>query len=133
MLQYNVEIFITCNVFLDSLPTVQQVAKVFLNSFVRPSVYQPKRQINNAFRDLLLILDSSGSIGSERYTNAKGSLSEMLGLMCPTPDPFGKDLNRVALLTYSTTVTESFDFKADSSCYDISRLSDRRNMYKSSF
>ncbi|WAR09886.1 COMA1-like protein [Mya arenaria] len=61
-------------------------------------------------RDLLIILDSSGSIGPSDFDNAKTQLSRLVGMFCPTPDPFAGDHQRAALLVFDHGVNEIFDF-----------------------
>lgn len=62
----------------------------------------------------MIILDSSGSIGSHDFELAKEKLSDLLALICPVPDPFishgTSGYNRVALIQFSDTVAEEFDF-----------------------
>ncbi|WAR09619.1 VWA1-like protein [Mya arenaria] len=61
-------------------------------------------------RDLLIILDSSGSIEQNNFENAKTQLSRLVGMFCPTPDPFAGDHQKAAMLSFSTRVHEIFDF-----------------------
>ncbi|XP_052812426.1 fibropellin-1-like isoform X6 [Mya arenaria] len=61
-------------------------------------------------RDLLIILDSSGSIGPSDFDNAKTQLSRLVGMFCPTPDPFAGDHQKAALLVFDHGVDEIFDF-----------------------
>ncbi|WAR23212.1 hypothetical protein MAR_036881 [Mya arenaria] len=39
-------------------------------------------------RDLLIILDGSGSIGATNFHDTKNQLARLLGMLCPTSDPF---------------------------------------------
>lgn len=77
--------------------------------------------ITSEVRDLLIIVDSSGSIGSSSFKGAKEDLASMLDLLCPNPDPFFRDssafYNQAALIEFSDDVLEIFDFddKADTS------------------
>lgn len=71
------------------------------------------------FRDLLIILDSSGSIGDENYDRAKRSISQLLKTLCPSPDPFGERYHHAGFIVYSTNVQMVFDFSAYNSIYDI--------------
>jgi hypothetical protein len=66
-------------------------------------------------RDLVLILDSSGSIGNTSFIDAKKQLSKLIGLLCPI-NPFDRivgfpyQYNQAAMVTYSTNVTTNFYF-----------------------
>ncbi|WAR23211.1 COCA1-like protein [Mya arenaria] len=60
-------------------------------------------------RDLLVIVDGSGSIGPTNFNDAKYQLASLLGMLCPTPDPF-KVYQRAALIEFSSNVREIFDF-----------------------
>lgn len=71
------------------------------------------------FRDLLIILDSSGSIGSENYDRAKSSISQLLKTLCPSPDPFGERYHHAGFIVYSTYTQLVFDFSVYNSIYDI--------------
>ncbi|CAC5389948.1 unnamed protein product [Mytilus coruscus] len=66
------------------------------------------------FRDLFIIIDSSGSIGCRNFEIVKEQLGELLSLFCPVPDPFYSNLhkayNRAALIKFSNNVIEEFDF-----------------------
>ncbi|WAR04018.1 COCA1-like protein [Mya arenaria] len=59
--------------------------------------------------DLLIILDGSGSIGATNFQDTKNQLARLLGMLCPTPDPF-KGYQQAALIEFSSTVREIFDF-----------------------
>lgn len=59
--------------------------------------------------DLLLIVDSSGSISEGDFNTKKEQLSRLMGSLCPQPDPFNGS-HRAALLRYSTDAQEIFDF-----------------------
>lgn len=76
-----------------------------------------KRQTSAAkVRDLLVILDSSGSIGASSYSTAKTELGKLLALLCPRPNPFDNTnpaYQQVAMIAFSTTSVEVFDFKAN--------------------
>ncbi|WAR04019.1 COCA1-like protein [Mya arenaria] len=60
-------------------------------------------------RDLLVIVDGSGSIGPTNFNDTKYQLARLLGMLCPTPDPF-KVYQRAALIEFSSNVREIFDF-----------------------
>ncbi|WAR10110.1 hypothetical protein MAR_035186 [Mya arenaria] len=50
-------------------------------------------------RDLLIILDSSGSIGQNNFDNAKAQLSRLVGMFCPYPGMrFRADVKQAVLL-----------------------------------
>lgn len=102
-------------------PTVQATAKEVIVSFLQRQLKQnPSRRITKReapiglFRDLLIIVDSSGSVGSSHFEIAKQQLGELLGLLCPSPDPFVSNsiyaYHRAALIQYSRNVVEEFDF-----------------------
>ena len=61
-------------------------------------------------RDLLIILDSSGSIGSSNFIKVKKNLAELLGMLCPDPDPFARFYQHAALIDFASTTVEVFDF-----------------------
>ena len=75
-------------------------------------------------RDLVLIMDSSGSIGSKSFTEAKNQTSRLIGLLCPIP-PFDRIINfpyqynQAAMVTYSTGVVNNFDFSTYSTTVDV--------------
>lgn len=66
------------------------------------------RQIGQ-LRDLLIIMDSSGSVSRRDFNVAKFQLARLLGMLCPSPDPFNGN-QRVALIQYSNVVRDVFDF-----------------------
>lgn len=61
-------------------------------------------------RDLLIVLDSSGSISSAAFNRTKQNLVELLAMLCPDPEPFGQLYNHAALIDFSDSVVEIFDF-----------------------
>jgi hypothetical protein len=75
-------------------------------------------------RDLVLILDSSGSIGISNFSLAKEQLSKLVGLLCPIP-PFDRivgfpyQYNQAAMLTYSTDVLTNFYFNTHNTTVSI--------------
>ncbi|CAG2188321.1 COL12A [Mytilus edulis] len=104
-------------------PTVQatatQVITGFLQRNLKPNHSSHRRMVKRSdpiglFRDLLIIIDSSGSIGSSSYEIAKRQTGELIGLLCPVPDPFNSrrlnGYNRAALIQFSTNAVEEFDF-----------------------
>ncbi|CAG2223327.1 unnamed protein product [Mytilus edulis] len=103
-------------------PTIQSIAKTVITKFLQKNLKTnptSSRETVNAkvpglFRDLLIILDSSGSIGSGNFEIVKEQLGELLGLLCPSTDPFISNkrtvYNRAALIQYSNNVVEEFDF-----------------------
>jgi hypothetical protein len=106
-------------IFSGRIPTIQETATNVKDFFLRPTG-QTKSTINNNQtedlpRDLVLILDSSGSIGTDGFILAKEQLSTLVGLLCPI-DPFSRTVgfpylyNQAAMVTYSTHVTTNFYF-----------------------
>ncbi|XP_063398169.1 collagen alpha-1(XII) chain-like [Mytilus trossulus] len=102
-------------------PTIQSTANTVITSFLQtnPTSSQGtvKAKVPGVFRDLLIILDSSGSIGSGSFEIVKEQLGELLGLLCPSTDPFISNkrtvYNRAALIQYSNNVVEEFDFNGN--------------------
>jgi len=68
----------------------------------------------NGSRDLLIILDSSGSIGKTAYHKSLDDIYKLVSIMCPSPEPFVKSnshgYNQLALLQFSTGVKTSITF-----------------------
>ncbi|XP_071121331.1 cartilage matrix protein-like [Mytilus edulis] len=103
-------------------PTIQSTANTVITSFLQKKLMRNpssspgtvKAKVPGDFRDLLIILDSSGSINSRNFKIVKEQLSELLGLLCPSTDPFISNkrtvYNRAALIQYSNNVVEEFDF-----------------------
>ncbi|WAR15140.1 COEA1-like protein [Mya arenaria] len=60
-------------------------------------------------RDLLVIVDGSGSIGATNFQKIMNQMARLLGMLCPTPDPF-KGYQQAALIEFSGNVREIFDF-----------------------
>jgi hypothetical protein len=62
----------------------------------------------NGSRDLLIILDSSGSIGKTAFHKSLDDIFKLVSVMCPSPEPFAKSnshgYNQLALLQFSTGV-----------------------------
>lgn len=56
-------------------------------------------------------MDSSGSVGSADFSEAKIQLGRLLGLLCPLDNPFEQGFQHAAMLQFSSSVTEIFDFK----------------------
>lgn len=103
-------------------PTIQSIANTVITSFLQKNLKTNttssrgtvKAKVPGLFRDLLIILVSSGSIGSGNFEIVKEQLGELLGLLCPSTDPFISNkrtvYNRAALIQYSNNVVEEFDF-----------------------
>ncbi|XP_063398168.1 collagen alpha-1(XII) chain-like [Mytilus trossulus] len=103
-------------------PTIQSTANTVITSFLQKKIKTNsttsqgtvKAKVPGVFRDLLIILDSSTSIGSGNFEIVKEQLGELLGLLCPSTDPFISNkrtvYNRAALIQYSNNVVEEFDF-----------------------
>jgi hypothetical protein len=106
-------------------------AKNVQNFFARPNGIVLSQTIKSSpsrsqdlSRDLVIIMDSSGSIGSNGFQVAKEQTAKLMGLLCPTA-PFDKiagfpyQYNQAAMLTYSTNVVENFDFNRYSTTVNI--------------
>ncbi|WAR09608.1 NOTC1-like protein [Mya arenaria] len=89
-------------------PSVPVTATNMVSGFVTPSGTGSTGY--GQLRDLLIILDSSTSIGVKNFTDAKTQLSRLVALFCPSPDPFAGDHQKAALLVYNSRVYEIFDF-----------------------
>lgn len=111
-------------------PTIQATAVQIVTNFLHRDVkpipssshsYSRRDDSIGYFRDLLIIIDSSGSVGSENFNIAKQQVSELLGLLCPRPDPFNRKngFNRAALIQFSGKVIEEFDFAAKKNLADL--------------
>ncbi|VDI34916.1 Hypothetical predicted protein [Mytilus galloprovincialis] len=97
--------------------TANQVITSFLQRNLKTDPAPPRGTVQSKiglFRDLLIIIDSSGSIGSRNFEIAKKQLGELLSLICPLPDPFDSKVhngnNRAALIQFSDVVIKEFDF-----------------------
>jgi hypothetical protein len=68
-------------------------------------------------------MDSSGSIGQTNFQKANKEISTLIGLLCPE-NPFNKmngqyQYNQAAMLTFSSTVYQNFDFDDYATTEDI--------------
>lgn len=108
--------------------TASQIVTSFLHRNVKPNTLSPRSNYKRdvpigLFRDLLIIIDSSGSVGHTNFNIAKQQVAELLGLLCPLPDPFNTyrntGYNRAALIQYSRRVVEEFDFNAKKNIADL--------------
>ncbi|XP_060562462.1 uncharacterized protein LOC132722054 isoform X3 [Ruditapes philippinarum] len=103
-------------------PSVNVTAKNVQNFFARPNgnyfrdaKESTQSQNLHLSRDLVIIMDSSGSILSHRFKVAKEQTAKLIGLLCPN-NPFDKipgfpyQYNQAAMLTFSSEVVENFDF-----------------------
>ncbi|XP_053395026.1 uncharacterized protein LOC128555742 [Mercenaria mercenaria] len=123
--------------YTDNVPSVNVTAKHVKSYFVRPNGnYNGDNQnVQGMPRDLLIIMDSSGSIRSSRYEDAKIQTSKLIGLLCPTDVPFDKvagqpyQYNQAAMLTYSDIVEETFDFKRYNTTADIQNAISRATYF----
>jgi hypothetical protein len=68
--------YIFCYIF--TAITINSTSEHFGDLFVRPPT-EP--------RDLLLIIDGSGSTGSQPFVKVLEDLSELIGMFCPLNDP----------------------------------------------
>ncbi|KAK3105890.1 hypothetical protein FSP39_007994 [Pinctada imbricata] len=89
----------------DKIPTPKKVAKHFGRQFVRPDPQYP--------RDIIVIIDSSGSIGKQLFDRALPDLAELVGYFCPEPDPFVPQNNsfyhRLGVIQFSTVTEDIFN------------------------
>ncbi|VDI73894.1 Hypothetical predicted protein [Mytilus galloprovincialis] len=106
--------------------TANHVITNFLQRNLKTDPAPPQGTVQSKiglFRDLLIIIDSSGSIGSDNFDIAKRQLGDLLSLLCPLPDPFDASVhngnNRAALIQFSDNVIEEFDFDGN---HDIAEL-----------
>jgi hypothetical protein len=129
IISYYLAISLTIAIYLTGkTPDVNETANSLLNFFLRPSGQALVTSLKTlAFstvshrsqapmvRDLVLILDSSGSIGTTSFDLAKEPLSKLIGLLCPAK-PFDRipgypyQYNQASMVTYSTDVFKNFDF-----------------------
>ncbi|XP_064601085.1 von Willebrand factor A domain-containing protein 1-like [Liolophura sinensis] len=69
-------------------------------------------------RDILFIVDSSGSIDSHEYNIAKTSLANLIGKICGKIG-LGPQSNRAALIIFSNKPQEIFDFDDHDNLADV--------------
>lgn len=105
------------NCFSDTRPTVKETAKEFTDQFVIQTTGSNGNKVGQ-LRDLLIIVDSSGSISTEHFNIMKTQLARLLGLLCPKSDPFN-GFQQAALLQFSNTVREIFDFNDKSNTRQV--------------
>lgn len=78
----------------------------FLNKIV--GVRDPEKPASNAeYRDLLILVDESTSIGAENFEIVKRTLALMVANLC---GGIGQDKNRVALMRFSSAVKADLTF-----------------------
>ncbi|CAC5366250.1 unnamed protein product [Mytilus coruscus] len=112
--------------YTSKKPTIQETANQIVTSFLQRNlkttslsnnIYVRRNIPVGLFRDLLIIIDSSGSVGANNFKIAKQQVAELLGLLCPRPDPFNVNsnngYNRAALIQFASYVVEEFDFTAN--------------------
>ncbi|KAH3867898.1 hypothetical protein DPMN_031035 [Dreissena polymorpha] len=68
------------------------------NLIRQPSVIKRGEAVGQ-LRDLLIIVDSSGSIGLASFETAKTQLARLLGMLCPISDPFDVSLTSIKIST----------------------------------
>ena len=99
----------TCRVVRETKErpiTINSTSEHFGDLFVRPPT-EP--------RDLLLIIDGSGSIGSRPFAKVLEDLSELIGMFCPLNDPLDpienpNDHIKLSVILFSTTSDIEFNF-----------------------
>ncbi|XP_060559913.1 matrilin-3-like [Ruditapes philippinarum] len=112
-------------------PSVNITAKNVQDFFARPNgpasiPSQPISQTTDLPRDLVIIMDSSGSIGTAAFQVGKEQTSKLIGLLCPN-SPFDMiagspyQYNQAAMVTYSTNVVTNFNFNTYSTTVGIQR------------
>jgi len=100
---YNIK-YIFCYIF--TAITINSTSEHFGGLFVRPPT-EP--------RDLLLIIDGSGSIRSGLFAKVLEDLSELIGMFCPLNDPLDpfenpNDHMKLSVILFSTTSDIKFNF-----------------------
>jgi hypothetical protein len=76
-------------------------------------------------RDIVLILDSSGSVSKTNFGQAKEDAKTLFGLLCPKGKSFDVVDNapyqhhQLAMITFSTTVVENFFFNSYEKTYNV--------------
>ncbi|XP_053399252.1 collagen alpha-1(XII) chain-like [Mercenaria mercenaria] len=105
-------------------PSFTLILQEFTLSFVED--YDPISDDQIAkVRDIVFILDSSGSIGLTKFNKAKADAKSLFGTLCPFDKTFDMDYNnpyqhqQLAMLTYSTTIEENFFFNTYSKTADV--------------
>ena len=107
--------------FLGKEERLELTATKMVDSFL-----SPKASRQSGFRrDLLVIVDSSGSITSNEFELAKDELNRLLGSICPDDDPFSRDIHKAALLRYSNMPVEIFDFNANENTQQVKESIDK--------
>ncbi|KAL4234720.1 collagen [Mactra antiquata] len=61
-------------------------------------------------RDIVLILDGSGSVSIENFNDMKLYFVDILSLLCPQPTPFDNDVHQLAVVLFSSSSSIRFDF-----------------------
>ncbi|XP_052066971.1 cartilage matrix protein-like isoform X2 [Mytilus californianus] len=108
--------------------TVHQIIQKITPKKLKPNCSSPHGIVKRSnsiglFRDLLIILDSSGSLGPGNFEIIKQYIVERLSLFCPLPDAFSSNsrvgYNRAALIQFSSIVKEEFDFDDNRNILEI--------------
>lgn len=81
----------------------------FLSGFGRSPSGRKRRQTTVRDRDILFIVDSSGSIDLEEYEIAKDNLAKLIGKICGKIGLVPQS-NRAAMVIFSNSPREIFDF-----------------------
>ncbi|CAH1272662.1 MATN2 [Branchiostoma lanceolatum] len=87
--------------------TPEETAQAFDTFFLRRQTTLTRDPAKE--RDLLIVLDESGSITSPVFEEAKEALAKLLGYICPGIGPT-YPYHQVAFMTFSTSYQEHFDF-----------------------
>ncbi|XP_035673528.1 collagen alpha-1(XXII) chain-like [Branchiostoma floridae] len=92
-----------------AMPTTQDTA-ANLDQFFLGNILAARGTARTAVnkRDLVLLLDMSGSIGSTDFTSLKTYVAELLSYICPENEM--GTFHRVAVVTFSSSVVLNFNF-----------------------
>jgi len=96
----------TFSVIFSTAITITSTSEKFGTQFVRPPT-EP--------RDLVLLVDGSGSIGDQPFAKALEDLAELIGMFCPLYDPLDpmenpSDHIKLSVILFSTNTELVFKF-----------------------